>query len=183
MDFIFVSETLFSADVILIAGVSRPELAERAALLFRKGLAPLVLPSGGPNRNLPDWPCEWAFLRDILIKHGVPEPAILREDRAAHTFDNAQLSWQVLRALEPPARSAILVCKTFHSRRALMTYQQAFPPGFIFGCAPVRDERDIGQENWYHSDMGIKAVMSEVAKIGMYFEGHVAKMARSSPIV
>lgn len=71
-DFVFVPDCIFRADVILIPGGSRPELAWRATELFKAGAGRFVLPSGGPNKRIPEYPSEWAFLREILIERACP---------------------------------------------------------------------------------------------------------------
>lgn len=38
---------------------------------------------------------EWEFLRTVLQKNGVPEKAILREDKATYTYENALRSREV----------------------------------------------------------------------------------------
>lgn len=45
--FVFVEDILEKADVIMIPGGSYPELAEKAADLWKNGYAPLIVPSGG----------------------------------------------------------------------------------------------------------------------------------------
>ena len=139
-DFVFVSDAPEKADVILIPGSRHPANAIRAAELYRAGYAPYVLPSGRHGAAVDkfigvmpedraaypdDYPTEWAFLRDVLIKHGVPESAILREDEATFTWDNARKSAAVLKAQGISARTAILCCRPFHARRALLYYQTA----------------------------------------------------------
>lgn len=116
-DFVFVSDAPEKADVILIPGSRHPANAIRAAELYRAGYAPYVLPSGRHGAAVDkfigvmpedratypdDYPTEWAFLRDVLIKHGVPDSAILRENEATFTWDNARKSAAVLKAQEFP---------------------------------------------------------------------------------
>ena len=45
-DFIFVEDEPKKADVIFVPGNGYPQMAERAAELYREGYAPYVLPSG-----------------------------------------------------------------------------------------------------------------------------------------
>lgn len=112
-DFVFVSDAPEKADVILIPGSRHPANAIRAAELYCAGYAPYVLPSGRHGAAVDkfigvmpedraaypdDYSTEWAFLRDVLIKHGVPDSAILREDEATFTWDNARKSAAVLKA-------------------------------------------------------------------------------------
>jgi hypothetical protein len=42
-DFIFVEDTITPCDVILVPGGSHPQLAEKAAELFKQDMAPYIL--------------------------------------------------------------------------------------------------------------------------------------------
>ena len=105
-DFIFVRDTLKKADVIFLPGNGYPQIAERAAELWHDSFAPRILPSGkysvlegefaGVQAKTDcydgDYETEWEFLRTILLKNGVSEGAILREDQATYTYENAVFS-------------------------------------------------------------------------------------------
>ena len=52
--------------------------------------------SGAERADYPDeYETEWHFLRAVLRKAGVPEEAILREDRSTFTWENALFSRRV----------------------------------------------------------------------------------------
>jgi uncharacterized SAM-binding protein YcdF (DUF218 family) len=174
-EFIFARTELNKADIILIPGGSHPQLMVKAVELYNNNLAPYILPSGGVNPKLPDHESEWEFLKEIAIKLGVPDYAILKENRASHTFENAELSRDVLNAMGKPIKSAILVCKAHHARRALLTYQFIFPNDVKFYVSPVVDSRGISKETWFLNKDHIKIVMSEVEKIGKYFSDKISK--------
>ena len=167
-EFIFLETPISSADIILIPGGHPPQLMERAAELYHRRLAPVILPSGGDNPHLSGLN-EWAYLKEVGVSLGVPETAFLREDKARHTFENAELSWKAIVKAALEVRSAILVCKAFHARRAHITYSAAFPEHIRFMVSPIHDERDIRKDNWFASEVGIHKVMAEVEKIGRYF--------------
>lgn len=166
-DFIFVETELSKADAILIPGANHPPLMEKAASLYQEGLAPLLLPSGGykPHVGI----TEWEFLRNIAIEKGIPKEAILKEDQAQHTLENARFSLRVLQEGAIHHKKVILVCKAGHSRRALLCYQSVFPKETEFLVSPVVDRYEITKDNWYQSEVGIRRVMAEVEKIGKYF--------------
>ena len=109
-NFVFVETDIKKADVILIPGGSHPQLMERAVELYDKGFATYILPSGGVNKNLPDYDSEWDYLKTIGIQSGISERVILKEDKAQNTFENAEFSWNVLQTLDIPIQSVILVC-------------------------------------------------------------------------
>lgn len=174
-DFIFAQSSLIDrADVILVPGGSQPQATKKASELYLSGLAPLVLPSGGPNHRLPKgYYTEWQFLKDVAVESGVPEKYILKEDQATNTFANARFSLKVLSEKGIAINRAILVCKAFHARRALLTYQYCFPPEVTFFVVGVPEKNGICKENWHKSPQGIDLVFGELNKISRYFADKV----------
>ena len=178
-DFIFVEDAPEKADVIFVPGSRKVEHAIRAAELYRAGYAPYVLPSGrytiyrGYFLELPEplrseypgtFETEWHFLKAVLMKHGVPEHAILREDQATYTWENAQFSRDVLKAQGIACNTAILACHAFHARRALLYYQAAMPETRFIVCpAPTPG---YTREDWFLSEKGRARVLGEVQRLG-----------------
>jgi uncharacterized SAM-binding protein YcdF (DUF218 family) len=178
-DFVFIEdkpEKAEKADIILVPGGSSPELMEKACELFIAGYAPLILPSGGPNKKVTDYETEWDYFFDIAKKKGISEANILKENRATNTFENAIYSKEVVKENKIEIRRALLVCKTFHARRALLTYQAAFNPLIEYIICPIIDNRDIRKDNWYLDQNKVNKVMSEVEKIGKYFAAYIMKI-------
>lgn len=191
-DFIFVEDAPEPADVIFVPGASHPEHAVKAAALYRAGYAPYVLPSGRfgkltgrfpgvaePYRAAyPDvYDTEWAFLRAVLLREGVPDAAILREDRATYTWENAQRSREVTDARGLTVRTALLCCKSFHARRALLYYQAAYPEARILVCPA--DLPGFGRDDWYLTGAGRERVLGEVARLGAQISEVFAAMLPS----
>lgn len=176
-NFIFVENEPQVADIIFVPGNAYPQSAERAAQLYREGFAPLVLPSGkysilnGKFTGVMskqsvyngEYSTEWEFLREVLLRGKVPPEAILREDRATYTMENAVFSRQRTDLCGLKIRRAILCCKTYHARRALMYYRQAYPETEFFVCPSSSDE--ITKKNWRVTQQGIAAVTGEIARI------------------
>lgn len=176
-DLIFMEDPLEKADVILVPGGSHKELMERAAELYHKGYANYILPSGSYNKKIPEFESEFDFLKEIAIKLGVPESAILKENHATNTFENGEYSYEVLLENEISLKKVILVCKNYHSRRAFMTYKIHFPDDVIFIVQPIVDGKNISKHNWYHDKNKTSIVMNEVLKIGTYFEKHLPSLS------
>jgi len=178
-DFIFVEDEPQKSDVILIPGASHPEHALKAAEMYHQGMAEYLLPSGrysvklGHFKGVPeafrqdypdDYETEWAYLRTVLMKAGVPERAILREDQATYTWENAQYSRKVCDSMGIEVKQAILCCRAFHARRALMYYHAAFPDANILVCpASVPGE---SRDDWFTNEKGRRRVMGEVSRLG-----------------
>ncbi|WP_442601784.1 YdcF family protein [Paenibacillus sp. KN14-4R] len=170
-EFMFFETVIEPSDVILVPGSSHPQLMEKAAELYHQGLAPYILPSGGATPNVPS--TEWEFLRDVGLSLGVPESAILLEDKATNTFENARYSWQSLQQLKIHPKKEILVCKSYFARRALLTYQVEFPYEVQFYVCPVTDKTGTTRDNWYLDEQKINYVMNELTKVGQYFKHHI----------
>ena len=182
-DFIFVEDLPQKADVILIPGESHPQLMVKAVELYQQGYAPYILPSGGGNLKLPAYESEWEFLEKIALGLNVPEKAILKENKAQNTFENAMFSSEVLLEMNLPVDKVILVCKAYHSRRALLTYQAIFPVKTCFFVTPVIDYRGISKSNWYTRQDYVSVVMREVRKIGQYFEDKIPEWVETTEVV
>lgn len=180
-EFIFVEDPPEKADIIFIPGSGFPQLGEEAAALYHKGYAPYILPSGRysilaggfsgvqEKREIytGDYETEWAFLKDVLMKCQVPQSAVLKEDQATYTYENAIYSRKVTDRLGMKIEKAILCCKPYHARRSLLYYQLLFPDTRFLVC-PVR-ESDVTRENWFLTEKGTQLVLGEVERIGAQF--------------
>lgn len=187
-EFIFVRHELEFADILFIPGGSYPELGEQAAMLWQKKMIPLILPSGkySPSRGAFSGPAskqevytgryetEWAFFREVLRASGVSEEAILREDTAEYTYQNALKSRVVTDQMGLSIKKAIICCNSFHARRCLMYYQWAYPDTQLMVC-PF-DVQDITRENWWQSERGIDKVLGELTKCGTQFKTVIMAM-------
>ena len=169
------------SDIIFVPGNSWPQMAQKAAELFRAGYAPYVLPSGrypvttgyfaGPAADREKYTgayrTEWEFLSDVLIKGGVPASSILREDQATYTYENALNSRKVTDGLGLQIRKAILCTKATHARRCLLYYQLVFPETEFIVQTASPDQ--VTKDNWLSSQENIHAVMEELERITVQF--------------
>jgi uncharacterized SAM-binding protein YcdF (DUF218 family) len=112
-------QELQPADAIVIFGAAeyagRPSPVFRARLdhandLFRRGLAPIVITTGGHAAD-PKF-SEGGVGHDYLMHHGVPEPALIAETRASDTSESAQSVAAIMRARQ--LRSCIAVSDAYH---------------------------------------------------------------------
>lgn len=184
-DFIFVEDAPQKCSVIITVGGSFPQIAEKAAELYKSGFADYVLAGGGFSVKTGvfagvkdkkdiyngDYKTECDIYEDVLIKNGVPRSAIVREDKSGHTRANAELAAAVLKEQGIPAEKIILVCKRFHARRCLMFFQSYFPETEILVVPADIEvgEMNITKDNWHSSPYGIKRVMGELARCGDQF--------------
>lgn len=179
--FIFLEDDPKPADILFIPGNGHAEPSEWAAKLYLDGYAPLILPSGrysittgafcgqqtGNHQYEGRFETEWAFMRTVLMENGVPDSAILREDEATFTYQNAIYSHRRTDQERLTVRRAILCCMPVHARRAKMYYQTLFPETELLICpAPGAS---ITCENWMHEPDGIDAVLGELTRCGSQF--------------
>jgi uncharacterized SAM-binding protein YcdF (DUF218 family) len=178
-DFIFINDTPREADIIFIPGGSYPEPAEKAAQLFCERCAPWVLPSGKYGITLGRfagvkskaeiysgvYSTECDFYTDVLIKNDVPLAAVLKECDATFTRENADFSRALTDRKGLAIRRAILCCKNWHARRALMYYQMAFPDTEFY-VAATEKTGGINRDNWFLTEKDTAQVLSELAKCG-----------------
>ena len=176
-DYIFVKDEPQKADVIFVPGNGYPQMAERAAKLWREKMAPRILPSGRYSVTLGhfagvmekeaqyggEYETEWEFLSHVLQQNGVPQDCILREDQATFTYENAIYSRKVTDRAGLEIKKAILCCKSHHARRCLMYFQRLYPQTEFLVCPS--DIENITRENWYETEKGITEVMGEADRI------------------
>ena len=176
-EFIFAENTPEKSDIIFVPGNGYPQMAECAAQLFREGMAEWILPSGkysvvnGEFSGVleksdiynKEYETEWEFLKEVLIKNGVPEEKILREDQATFTYENAIYSRQVTDREHLDIKKAILCCKSCHARRALMYYKLLYPDTEFYVIPCCVDS--INKYNWSKTNEGIDEVMGEITRI------------------
>jgi len=112
-------QQLHPADVIIVFGAAeydgRPSPVLRARLdhandLFRKGLAPVVITTGGAAAD-PNF-SEGGVGRDYLMRRGVPESALIAETQASDTAESAERVAVIMRANH--MKTCIAVSDAYH---------------------------------------------------------------------
>jgi len=111
--------------IIVIGGDHKPERVQRAVDLYQQGLAPIVIISAGTQviegkEHVP----EAEVMRRQAMALGLPEMALLVENRSQSTFQNAYYVEGLCR--ERNIRSVLLVTSAYQSRRAAMIFREVF---------------------------------------------------------
>ena len=120
------------ADLILTLGSFDPNAAVHAASLWRAGLAPTIIMSGGiaHRGGLLDtgWDrTEARVFADVARREGVPAEAILLEERAENTGDNFVFGRAVARRAGLAPRRILVVAKPYMTRRGHATGRLKWP--------------------------------------------------------
>jgi uncharacterized SAM-binding protein YcdF (DUF218 family) len=116
-------------------------VAELAADLFHRGLAPRVVLSGGFGSRLPG---PWAkpeaeVFAEVLRQRGVPESVMLLEPRSTNTGENVQFTRELLAAHGLCPRRIIAVQKPYMERRTFATIRQQWPEVALCVSSPPLD--------------------------------------------
>ncbi len=122
-----------------------------AARLYHAGKAPLILAVGGVAR--PGEAPEAVAMHQLLLDLGVPDSAILLEDRSRNTLENVRNVESLLAARH--VGRVLLVTSALHMRRALKLFQDK---RFEVLAAPTDFEADSssgGLERWLPDAKGL----------------------------
>ncbi len=158
-------------DLILVLGSNDTRVAEHGARLFLQGLAPRILFSGNAGRltrHLFDRP-EAEVFADIARQMGVPEDAILREDRSANTGENIAFSRALLAARGLDPARFIVVQKPYMERRAYASFMKQWPGKDIRMASPPLDWDSYPNEQ-LSQEVILPLLVGDVQRMRLYAE-------------
>ena len=129
---------LAKSDCILALGSHDLRVADRAAELYLQGWAPLVVMSGGlGNFTQEMWTeSEADQFAAIAIRKGVPEDAILIENRSTNTGENILYTQQLLQQKGLDPQNFIVVQKPYMERRSYATFKKHWPGKNLLVTSP-----------------------------------------------
>jgi uncharacterized SAM-binding protein YcdF (DUF218 family) len=133
------SQTCKSADVIIaISGGDTQARTQEAIDLYKAGWAPQLLFSGAALDT--SGPSNAQAMRSQAIKAGVPPSAIILDNTATDTTQNAQGTDTLLSSTDT---RIILVTSPYHQRRASIEFKKALGDRITIVNHPAQDD-----ENW-----------------------------------
>jgi hypothetical protein len=161
---LFVRHAPRQGDLAMVFGYHVPAgaaaRARAAAALYRSGLVPLLLFTGGAPRFLGD-EAESTRMARIAADHGTPAEKILLEGASRNTFENALRSRDLLRerGLLDALRRVILVSCPWHMGRIVRIMRCVFPAGVELLCCP--QEEECTADTWHDCPECRKRVLGE----------------------
>ena len=130
--------------------------------LYRAGKASTIVLSGGNVFPQPGVEGESFYAAQLLVDWGVPQSAILIEDRSRNTYENALYSKTILN--EKNMHKVLLVTSALHMPRALAVFRSngidAIAAPTDFNIVPVNRP---GILNWIPS-LGAMATLTDVIR-------------------
>ena len=155
IDFLFYEEDPVKVDVIVLLSGDSFRM-QKAAELYKAGYADKVLLT---NALASGSTIEYAE------SFGIPRDALLTENEATSTFENALYSKDIL--LLQGFDSAIVVTSNYHMRRSKLAYERVFHDTNIsFTYVPYHHE-DITRDSWRENKTTFKREYRKL--IGGYF--------------
>jgi len=126
------------SDCILALGSHDLRVAERSAELYLDGFAPLLIMSGGlGNFTKEMWTEKEADkFAAIAIQKGVPENAILIENKSTNTGENILFTQKLLEEKRLHPKSFIVVQKPYMERRSYATFKKHWPDKKLIVASP-----------------------------------------------
>ena len=105
----------------------------QAVALYHQGIVKHILISGGNGQLMPGNFKESNWAKQQMMKMGVPDTALLLEDKSRNTMENAQYSKQLLDAkgIEGPY---LLVSSAYHMRRAKWIFDKVGLKTWPYPC-------------------------------------------------
>jgi len=170
-DYHHLNHIVEKSDCILVLGSHDLRVAERGADLYLQGFAPVLIFSGGLGNFTKDmWDeSEADKFANIALKMGVPENAILIENKSTNTGENILFTQQLMRIKNMDPESFIVVQKPYMERRSFATFRRHWPDKKLIVTSPQISFED------YHNDeipLGkvINIMVGDLQRIKIYPE-------------
>ncbi len=172
-DYLCLRQQPRKADCIVGFGNFNDNIARRAAQLYSQGYAPWVLFTGGLGRNtrglLPE-PEAVRFAR-VARDCGVPEEALLIEDRAASTKENILFTRALLTGLNLPRGHILGVHQPFMERRLQAAMGVYWPEARLTVTSPqvsIPEYLADAKRQGLSEDAAIAVIVGDFQRMDLY---------------
>lgn len=153
------TDSLTKADAIVVVSGSNERL-DHALSLYKQGFGPKLIFSGaaseGPTSNAKAW-------KIAAIKNGVPTDAIITEEKAASTYENALFTKDII--LERGFKQIILVSSVYHQRRTYESFKNVLKGHDVVIQNSPAAVPLWRVTNWWQSKSGVQTTMKEGVKL------------------
>ena len=170
-DYHHMNHKLEKADCIMVLGSYDLRVAERGTELYLKGWAPLLVFSGGLGKQTKYmWKeAEADLFADIARSKGVPESAILIENKSTNTGENVLFTKQLLEKKGLNPQRFILVQKPYMERRSYATFKKNWPEKEAIVTSPQLSFEDYPSGDITFEKM-MNSMVGDLQRIKVYPE-------------
>jgi hypothetical protein len=152
------------SDIIIVYGGKSLLRAEKAVQLWEKGIASLLLCSGGHPHYDKTEPEAFKY-KAYAIERGIPEDKILVEPNSITSADNVKSSLNLLEEKQIPHKTITQVTSWYAQRRSWAYMMKLSIPGTKILRVNSDPTEPFAYSNWYKSDATIKIVLNEFIKM------------------
>lgn len=166
------NEQIQKSDVIVLLEGDGLARYQKAAVLYKNGIAPKICFSGNFD-DKKSGAYVFEVIRPLLIEEGVREEDLLYENKSRNTYEQAVEIMKMAQLYN--WKRITIVASHYHIYRAFLTFlsqQKIMKPDLFIDIASVND-LDWYEQTGYGSR--IELLSTEIDKINMYQEkGHVS---------
>jgi uncharacterized SAM-binding protein YcdF (DUF218 family) len=156
--------------IVVMGGGDRHGAREaQAAALFGRGLAPVVLTTGGPvaGEAAPATYAEWSVQR--LTRRGVPRAAVIATNEGDSTIGDAR---GVRKLAEARGwRDVVVVTDNWHSRRTELVFRSVFAGSPVRVHSSPATSRNFDPDAWWTDEEAAISVATEYIKLLAFYGG------------
>lgn len=165
--FLIVNDQISKADVIVVLGGGESERVHNGVKLYNSGYGKHIIFTG-MEFKLPGLSTTWPQLaKQEAISLGIPEDAIILEERPTSTYEDAVYIKENM--LANGLNSAIVVTSPHHTRRARMVFRKVFKgeKDLSIKVTPV-EGGDFQVKKWWTREDELVGVVNEYCKFFLY---------------
>lgn len=165
---LFIDQSIEKVDIAIVFGNDWIQTMDDLYPFYKEGMVPKIIITGN-SANGNKEPESLRFQKRG-IEIGFSAEDIILESRATNTKENFIFSKEILEKMFglENINKILLVCKTFHTRRVLMTAKNFLPDKIEYFFLPTLDERNITKNGWWKEDVSKQRVLEEVGRISQY---------------
>lgn len=147
-DYMHVRHELSNADMIFVLGSNDIRVADRAAEIYKEGLAPFVVCSGGNGKRSDFNEPEAKLFSERMINLGVPREKIFLEPNSSNTGENVLFTQKLLKEKGIEINKIIAVQKPYMERRTFATISKQWPEIECLVSSP-----NLSYEEYFNGDL------------------------------
>ena len=166
-----VNDPLEKADAIVVLGGGLATRPFAAARLFRDGYAPRILisrPEASSTDEMGLTTREQDITRQVLIKEGVPAPAITGIGENVQSTYDESLAVRAWLSTNHAAR-IIIPTDLFHTRRVRWLFRKQLKGTDVAVNVEAVPVRGYTTADWWRHEQGLIAFQNEVVKLAYYW--------------
>ncbi|MBF8188681.1 YdcF family protein [Nonomuraea sp. K274] len=145
----------------ILFGTNQAQPVEIAAERYHRGLAPLIIATGGVNRH--NGIIEARTFHRLLLERGVPDDVIRYEDRSLNTWQNVEFALPFLREALDTGLAITALLKWYHRRavHALKTLAPGIGAFYAITWDPMYGGKPVTRTSWPDNADGRRQVIRE----------------------